>query len=48
MLSEHPGADFAFIAKEMAERWKALNQEKKDYYKDMSTAEAERYQREVR
>lgn len=48
VLSEHPGADFAFVAKEMADRWKALDREKKEYYSDRSKAEAEKYHREVR
>ncbi|XP_050718978.1 PMS1 protein homolog 1-like isoform X2 [Eriocheir sinensis] len=48
VLSEHPGADFAFVAKEMADRWKALDMERKDYYRDMSKAEAEKYHVEVR
>ena len=48
MLSEHPGADFAFVAKQMADRWKALDSDSKDYYKDLAKAEADKYLMEVK
>lgn len=48
MLSENPGADFAFIAKEMASRWKAVDTETKAYYTDQAKVETDRYQEEVR
>lgn len=48
VLSENPGADFAFVAKEMAERWKALDTEKRNQYKNQAMAEAEKYHMEVK
>lgn len=47
-MSEHPGADFAFVAKEMADRWKALDAEGKKHYMDLAKAEAEKYHMEVK
>lgn len=48
MLSEHPGADFAFIAKQMAARWKGLGLEEKLHYNDLAKAESEKYQEQVK
>nr|XP_053636644.1 mismatch repair endonuclease pms1-like [Cherax quadricarinatus] len=48
VLSENPGADFAFIAKELAERWKALDHETKCCYNDQAKLEMVKYQEEVR
>ncbi|XP_045606865.1 PMS1 protein homolog 1 isoform X2 [Procambarus clarkii] len=48
VLSENPGTDFAFIAKEMADRWKALDSETKCFYTEQAKIETDKYQEEVR
>ncbi|KAK4323866.1 hypothetical protein Pmani_005503 [Petrolisthes manimaculis] len=48
VLSEHPGADFAFIAQQMAARWKALGREEKLHYNNLAKAESEKYQEQIK
>ncbi|KAK3885699.1 hypothetical protein Pcinc_010087 [Petrolisthes cinctipes] len=48
VLSEHPGADFAFIAQQMAARWKSLGREEKLHYNNLAKAESEKYQEQVK
>lgn len=48
VLAENPGKDFAFVAREMANRWKELTGETKKHYEDMAKEDSERYQREIR
>ncbi|XP_064088843.1 PMS1 protein homolog 1-like [Macrobrachium nipponense] len=48
VLAENPGKDFAFVAREMANRWKELTGETKKLYEDMAKEDSERYQREIR
>uniref|UniRef100_A0A0P4W468 HMG box domain-containing protein n=1 Tax=Scylla olivacea TaxID=85551 RepID=A0A0P4W468_SCYOL len=48
VLCEHPGADFAFVAKEMADRWKTLDTDSKNHYKELAKAEADRYHMQVK
>ncbi|XP_076054996.1 PMS1 protein homolog 1-like isoform X2 [Oratosquilla oratoria] len=46
VLSEFPGQDFAFIAKELAARWKNLDKDEKEKYEKIAHRDQERYQRE--
>ncbi|KAG0728559.1 PMS1 1 [Chionoecetes opilio] len=48
VLSEYPGADFAFVAKQMADRWKTLDPDSKNHYQELAKAEADKYHREVK
>ncbi|XP_068246683.1 PMS1 protein homolog 1-like [Palaemon carinicauda] len=48
VLADNPGKDFAYVAKEMANRWKELSSETKKYYEDMAKEDSERYQKEIR
>ncbi|XP_045132062.1 PMS1 protein homolog 1-like isoform X2 [Portunus trituberculatus] len=48
VLREHPGADFAFVAKEMAVRWKTLDTDSKSHYREQAKAEAERFHMQVK
>lgn len=48
VLREHPGADFAFVAKEMADRWKTLDADSKNHYRDLAKAEADKYHMQIK
>ncbi|KAK7026884.1 ATP-binding mismatch repair protein [Halocaridina rubra] len=48
VLSQHPGKDFAWVAKEMADRWKNLDSVTKKHYQDMAKEDSNRYQREIK
>ena len=48
VLCEHPGADFAFVAKEMADRWKTLDADSKNHYREQAKAEADAYHMQMK